>query len=78
MIIGTSQVILANHPKPESLDVWIRTHENVSHQTKTCQAINNVINQLIKHKPYSFGLRKCPESKRISKALVICDNKKYC
>jgi hypothetical protein len=76
MIIGSTQVVLNVHPKLKSLDVWIRNHENVIGYANTCQAVNNVINQLIKHKSFSLGLRKCPESKRICKSLVFCDNKK--
>ena len=76
LIIGATQVRLDNHPKPKSLDVWIRNHENVIGYANTCQAVNNVISQLIKHKSFSLGLRKCPKSNRMCKALVFCDNKK--
>ena len=74
MIIGSTQVVLNVHPKPKSLDVWIRNHKNVIGHANTCQSVNNVISQLIKHKSFSLGLRKCPESNRTCKALVFCKN----
>lgn len=77
MIIGASQVTLANHPKPESLDVWIRKHENVSAYANTCQAVNNVVNQLTKHEAFALGIRNCPTSNRMCKALVFCDKIKF-
>lgn len=75
MIIGSTQVVTNIHPKPNSLDVWIRNHENAISHANTCQSVNKVINQLIKHKSFSLGLRKCPQSNRICKALVFCDKK---
>jgi hypothetical protein len=76
MIIGSTQVVLNVHPKPKSLDVWIRNHKNVKGYANTCQAVNKVISQLIKHNSFSLGLRKCPKSNRTCKALVFCDNNK--
>lgn len=76
MIIGSTQVVLNMHPKPNSLDVWIRNHKNAKAYANTCQSVNNVISQLIKHESFSLGLRKCPKSNRTCKALVFCDNKK--
>jgi hypothetical protein len=76
MVIGSTQVVLNVHPKPKSLDVWIRNHENARAYSNTCQSVNKVINQLIKHKSFSLGLRKCPKSNRMCKALVFCGNKK--
>ena len=76
MIIGSTQVVLNVHPKPKSLDVWIRKNHCPLGYVNTCQSVSKVITQLIKHKSFSLGLRKCPESNRICKALVFCDNKK--
>ena len=76
MIIGSTQVVLNTHPKPNSLDVWIRTHTNVLKYKDTCQSVDYVKNQIIRHKSFSLGLRECPKSKRICKALVFCDSKK--
>jgi hypothetical protein len=75
IIIGSTKVTLQNHPKPNSLDVWLRTLPNVIRYKDTCQSVNNVVSQLIKHESFSLGLRKCPKSNRMCKALVFCDNK---
>jgi hypothetical protein len=75
MIIGSTQVVLNVHPKPKSLDVWIRNHENARAYANTCQSVSKVITQLIKHESFSLGLRKCPESSKMCKALVFCDKK---
>ena len=76
MIIGSTQVVLNAHPKPKSLDVWLRKNHCPTGYENTCQSVNNVINQHIRHESFSLGLRKCPKSSRICKALVFCDNKK--
>ena len=75
MIIGSTKATLQKHPKPNSLDVWIRKHSNILRYKDTCQSVSKVITQLIKYESFSLGLRKCPESKRICKALVFCDKK---
>ena len=76
LIIGSTQVTLQNHPKPNSLDVWLRKHPDIFHHRDTCQSVNKVITQIIKHQSFSQGLRKCPISNRFCKALVYCDNQK--
>lgn len=76
LIIGSTQVTLQNHRKPDSLDVWLRNHKNVINYKDTCQSVNNVISQLIKYKSFSLGLRKCPKTNRMCKALVFCNNQK--
>jgi len=74
LIIGSTQVTLQNHPKPDSLDVWFRNHPTINNYKNTCQSVNNVISQIIKHKSFSLGLRKCPKTNRMCKALVFCNN----
>lgn len=76
MIIGATHVALQNHPNPSSLDVWFRKHPAIFHHRDTCQSVNKVITQIIKHQSFSQGLRKCPTSNRFCKALVYCDNQK--
>jgi len=76
MVIGSTQVVLHLHPKPNSLDVWIRNHKNARAYANTCQSVNKVITQLIKYESFSMGLRKCPTSNRMCKALVFCNSKK--
>jgi hypothetical protein len=74
MIIGARFVVLKDHPYSYSLDVWLRTHPNVKGYENTCQAIKEVINQIIKHNQFSKGLRIDPKTGRMRKALVFCDN----
>jgi len=75
LIVGASQVTLDNHPKPKSLDVWIRKHEKVIGTKKnTCQAVNSVIERLVEFAQFSIMKRVCPTSNRMCKALVFCDN----
>ena len=63
---------LENHPKPKSLDVWLRNNESVSPSYKnTCQAVGSVITKLISHDQFSLGIRKCPTSNKICKALIF-------
>ena len=71
IIIGARHVTLSNHPKPNSLDVWLRKHENVTGHEDTCQAVGSVITKLISLDQFSAGNRKCPTSNKICKALIF-------
>lgn len=73
LIIGATHVTLENHPNLNSLDVWIRNHENVINHKNVCQAVNEVVKQLIKHEQFSRAIRRNPDSGRMCKALVFCD-----
>lgn len=73
MIIGAKFVVLQDHPNPHSLDVWLRTHPNIVGHVNTCQAVKDVINQIIRHKQFSKGFRNDPETRRMRKSLVFCD-----
>lgn len=75
MIIGATHSKLENHPKPYSLDVWIRKHPNVDGNENTCQEAREVINQIIRHKQFSKAIRMNPETGRMCKALVFCSCK---
>jgi len=57
MIIGSTHDTLENHPNLNSLDVWIRNHENVINHKNVCQAVNEVVKQLIKHDQFSRAIR---------------------
>ena len=71
LIIGATHLTLSNHPKPKSLDVWLRKHENVTGHEDTCQAVGSVITKLISLDQFSAGNRKCPTSNRMCKALIF-------
>ncbi len=69
--IGATHVTLLNHPKPKSLDVWIRNLESVSMNNKdTCQAVAAVISQLISLNNFSLAIRKCRTSGKMCKVLL--------
>lgn len=71
--IGATHVTLSNHPKPKSLDVWLRNHKNVPMQHKdTCQAVATVISQLISLDTFSLAIRKCKTSGKMCKVLIYC------
>ena len=71
IIIGATHVTLSNHLKPKSLDVWLRKHKNVIGHEDTCQAVESVITKLISIDQFSIGIRKCPTSNRMCKALIF-------
>ena len=69
IIQGQTACALANHPKPDSLDYWLR---QFAHNRDTKQADNKVIAQLV-----ATGLFKkasnlcCPNSGRPCKGLIL-------
>jgi hypothetical protein len=70
--IGATHIRLDKHPKPKSLDVWLRNHKNVvSSYKNTCQSIGIVIDEIVKSGKFSIGKRKCPKSNKICKALIF-------
>lgn len=74
IIVGARQVTLGKHPKPKSLDVWLRNHESVAHSYKnTCQAVSKVIDDILEYEQFSIGKGKCPTSNRMCKALIFCE-----
>lgn len=73
IIIGATHVALRNHPNPNSLDVWFRNHENIDNKKNTCQAVKDVIKQIIRHEQFSQAIRINPKTGIMCKALVFCD-----
>ena len=69
IIQGQTACTRANHPKPDSLDYWLRQFAD---NPDTKQADNNVIAQLV-----ATGLfqkknnLRCPNSSRLCKGLVL-------
>ena len=76
MIIGASHLSLANHRNPNSLDVWIRKNHCPAGYENTCQAVDKVITQLIKHEQFSRAIRRNPDSGKMCNTLIFCDNEK--
>ncbi len=70
IISGEVDCALADHPKPKSLDYWLR--ENFAKNKEAKQATEDVIAQLVATK--SFELKedlRCPDSGHKSKGLVL-------
>jgi hypothetical protein len=59
------------HPKPSSLDCWLR--DNYSQYPDTKQAVNNVIRDLIETGQFEEGIFICPDSKKMCKGIRIVE-----
>ena len=70
IIQGQVTCLLSDHPKPSSLDVWIRKNGAPSNQN-TKQADNDVINQLVRTGLFRGGKFKCPDSGRMVEGIEI-------
>ena len=72
IIVGKRNVNLADHPKPASLDVWLRQHPSV-HEPKrnTRQAVEKVIQDLVETGLFAKEKRRCVVSKSLCNALVL-------
>ncbi len=55
------------HPKPNSLDYWLRCNHTKYHDTK--QAVNKVVSDLIGTNIFELGIFKCPDSGRRCKGI---------
>jgi hypothetical protein len=62
-----------DHPKPHSLDCWLR--DNCTLYSDTKQAVNEVINDLIKTGEFREGRFICPDSGRWCKGIQIVESK---
>ena len=69
IIQGQTACTLANHPKPASLDYWLR---QFAHNPDTKQADNNVIAKLVATGLFKVSYKlRCPNSGRLCKGLVL-------
>ena len=69
IIQGQVNCVLANHPKPNSLDVWIRTNHTRRKDTK--QATNDLLRQIIDTGLFKLGKYTCPDSGRKCKGIQL-------
>lgn len=69
IIQGQVNCTLANHPKPKSLDFWIRTNYTSKKDTK--QATNDVIQEIIETGLFKIGKFPCPDSGRSCKGIKL-------
>jgi len=60
IIQGQTNCTLANHPKPNSLDAWLRRKCTVRSDTK--QAVNDVIDELVATRLFKAEILRCPDS----------------
>ena len=70
IIQGQVTCLLSDHPKPSSLDVWIRNNGAPSNQN-TKQADNDVIQQLVRTGLFREGKFTCPDSGNLCKGIAI-------
>ena len=72
IIQGQQNCTLANHTKPQSLDVWLR--RRLANRTDTKQAVNAVVDALVATGQFQVVKRlPCPDSGRLCKGLRLVD-----
>lgn len=69
IIQGQVEIKRAEHPKPHSLDCWLR--DNYAQHPDTKQAVNEVIRALVNTTEFEEGLFICPDSGRMCKGIRI-------
>ncbi len=69
IIQGQTNSSLDKHPKPQSLDYWLR--DNYAKNKNTKQAVNSVINALLKTGCFQEGRFTCPTSGRTCKGIRV-------
>jgi len=75
IIQGQTNCTLTNHPKPNSLDVWLRRKCTVRSDTK--QAVNDVIDELIATQLFKVEKRlRCPDSGNYCKGIRLLESQR--
>jgi hypothetical protein len=69
IITGQNHCALSDHPKPKSLDVWLRRNFTTNHDT--AQAVDKVISQLVTTGLFEQGKFRCPTSGRLCKGIRL-------
>ena len=62
IIQGQRNCCLEEHPKPNSLDAWLR--KNFTSRQDTKQATNDLLQEIVKTGPFKEGWFTCPDSGR--------------
>ena len=70
IIQGQTACGFSVHPKPNSLDAWMRKH-GADSRKNTKQADNDVITQLVETGLFREGKFKCPDSGMMCKGIVV-------
>ena len=68
IIQGQQACVLAAHTKPRSLDVWLRKR---CAKPDTKQAVNGVIEQLVRTGMFCEGKFRCPDSGLLTKGIAL-------
>ncbi len=69
IIQGQTNCGKAEHPKPNSLDWWLR--DNYAQNPNTKQAVNEVIDRLVNTGEFEEGIFNCQDSGRMCKGIKI-------
>ena len=69
IIQGQTNWTLANHPKPNSLDAWLRRKCTARSDTK--QAVNDVVDQLVQTQLFKVERLRCPDSGSFCKGIRL-------
>lgn len=70
IIQGQKACGLSDHPKPSSLDLWMRENGDPK-RMNTKQADNDIVAQLVQTGLFRKGKFKCPDNGRLLKGLEI-------
>ena len=74
IIQGQTRCTLANHPKPNSLDVWLRRKCTARSDTK--QAVNDVIDELVATRLFKVETLRCPDSGSFCKGIRLLESQR--
>ena len=71
IIQGQTNSSLENHPKPNSLDAWLR--KKCTSRSDTKQAVNDVIDELIQTRLFKVERLRCPDSGSFCKGIRLLE-----
>ena len=71
IIQGQTKCTLANHPKPNSLDAWLRKKCMARSDTK--QAVNDVVDELVATRLFKVEKLRCPDSGSFCKGIRLVE-----
>ena len=73
IVQGQSHEALRKHPKPTSLDAWIRA--NHTQRKDTAQATDKVVDALVATKRFQRGQFKCPDTGEMCTGIELRETK---
>jgi hypothetical protein len=69
IIQGQTNCCLADHPKPNSLDAWLR--KKCTSRSDRKQAVNSVVDQLVATRLFKVERLRCPDSGTFCKGIRL-------